>query len=485
MFDDFEFSEIALILSEIENLENNRRLENKLSSMYPDEGEYKRDLYPKHMKFFNSTTRERLFVAGNRCGKSVAGSYEATCHLTGFYPKWWEGKRFDRPVRGWVAGDTNESTRDIIQRQLLGEVIGRGGSGNKIVNGQGMIPRQCIDSTTWKSGVPDLVDTVRIRHVSGKCSTLGFKTYAQGRLAFQGTEQDFIWFDEECPLDVYTEALLRTATTNGIIYTTFTPLKGLTKMVLAFLPNATIDEGESGSKTVVSMTWDEVPHLTDQAKEELLSAMTPNERDARTKGVPSLGAGAIYPVPESDIVCAPFQFPEYWTKSYALDVGWNRTACLWGAWDRDNDIVYLYSEHYMGSAEPSVHAQAIRARGDWIQGVIDPASRGRSQKDGDQLFQIYTDLGLHLTPAKNAVEAGIYEVWQRLSTGRLKVFSTLQNFLTEYRLYRRDEKGKIVKDGDHLVDCARYLVMSGLDVSMYKPIANPKKNTIVLDYKPF
>lgn len=204
-------------------------------------------------------------------------------------------------------------------------------------------------------------------------------------------------------------------------------------------------------------------------KAELIASIPPHMRDARTKGIPQLGAGAIYPVPESEIIVEPFKIPNFWPRVYALDVGWNRTAALWGAWDRDQDCVYLYSEYYRGEAEPAIHAQAILARGKWIPGVIDPASRGRSQIDGERLIDMYVDLGLSLGAADNAVEAGIYEVWSRLSAGKLKVFKTLQNFLSEYRLYRRDEKGKIVKSNDHLCDCCRYLIITGLMIAETAP----------------
>ena len=101
-----------------------------------------------------------------------------------------------------------------------------------------------------------------------------------------------------------------------------------------------------------------------------------------------------------------------------------------------------------------------------MPGFIDPAARGRSQKDGSQLIADYQALGLNLEVALNAVESGIYEVWTRLSTGRLKVFATMQEWLAEYRLYRRDEKGRVVKTNDHLMDATRYLVsrLDGLRV---------------------
>ena len=207
------------------------------------------------------------------------------------------------------------------------------------------------------------------------------------------------------------------------------------------------------AKHTTFAAWDNTPHLSESAKAEMISAYMPHERDARTKGIPSLGSGAIYPVSEDDILCDPFEFPAWYRHCYGMDVGWNKTAAIWGALDPEDSCVYLYAEYYRGQAEPAVHAAAIRGRGDWIPGVIDPAARGRGQADGEQLLGAYIGLGLSsLTLANNAVEAGIYAVWERLSTGRLRVFRTLQNFRTEYRIYRRDEKGKIVKEKDHLMD---------------------------------
>lgn len=223
------------------------------------------------------------------------------------------------------------------------------------------------------------------------------------------------------------------------------------------------------SRHVTVCTWDDAPHLSAEDKERMLAALPPHQRDARSKGIPQLGSGAIYPLPESEIVVPDFAIPEHWPRAYGMDVGWNRTAAVWGAQDRETGVMYLYSEHYQGSAEPSVHAQAIRARGEWIPGVIDPASRGRSQYDGQQMIGAYQDLGLDLECAKNAVEAGIYEVWQLLSGGRLKVFASLVNWLAEFRLYRRDEKGRVVKDNDHIQDATRYLVMSGRERMITKP----------------
>lgn len=221
----------------------------------------------------------------------------------------------------------------------------------------------------------------------------------------------------------------------------------------------------TNSKYLVTAGWDDAPHLDEKTKHDLLEATPPFLRDARSKGIPSLGAGAIYPIPESDIAVKYFPIPHWWPRCYGLDVGWNRTAALWCAWDPSTGIAYLYAEHYRGIAEPAVHAEAIKARGAWIRGVCDPAARGSSQRDGEKLIDLYRQLGLNLTFADNAVDAGIYDVWSALSTGKLKVMDHLLNFFNEYRLYRRDENGRIVKKHDHLMDVMRYIVRSGRPVA--------------------
>lgn len=225
------------------------------------------------------------------------------------------------------------------------------------------------------------------------------------------------------------------------------------------------------AKFVVNVGWDDVPHLDEQAKHDLGESYPPHERDARMKGIPALGSGAIYPVPEDTYLIEPFRLPISWQRSFALDVGWNKTAALWGAWDYETETVYLYDEHYQSHGEPSVHASAILRRGEWIRGVIDPASMGANQRDGRTLFSEYQRLGLDLTTADNSVEAGIHRVWEALSQGRIKIFRTLTNTLSEIRIYRRDDRGRVVKERDHLMDCLRYLIATGPNVASYSPDA--------------
>ncbi|MEO5368522.1 MAG: terminase family protein [Magnetococcus sp. DMHC-1] len=449
--------------------------ERKITTYYPATGALSREKYPKHMAFFaaGSHNRERLMMAANRVGKTEGvGGYEVALHLTGLYPEWWPGRRFKEPVRVWVAGDTAKTVRDIIQLKLLGKP-GEFGTG--------LLPRKALIETRHKQGVADAVDTVTVRHVSGGTSRLVFLSYDQGRTAFQGTEQEVVWLDEEPPMAIYTECLIRTMTTDGMVICTFTPLQGISDVVKYYLPGGKVDQpsGQSdATRFVIMADWDDAPHLSEKDKQELLAAIPPHQRDARSKGIPALGSGAIYPIPESDFLVPPFEVPAWWPRVYGLDVGWNRTAAVWAAWDRETNTVYLIDEYYRGQAEPSVHKDAIHARGSWIPGVIDPASHGRGQKDGESLLQTYRNLGLHLEPANNAVEAGIQNVWERLSCGQMRVFNTLRHWLDEYRLYHRDEQGRIVKRNDHLMDALRYLVLSGLDLARTKI---RKKRRIVAD----
>jgi len=318
-------------------------------------------------------------------------------------------------------------------------------------------------SKTMKSGVPEAIDTAWIQHVTGGYSHLTFKSYEQGREGFDGDAIHVIWLDEEATVPIYAECLLRTMTTDGILMQTYTPLRGLSELVKLFLPTGVLTDVAPG-KFVQSCNWEEVPHLSPESKAQLINSIPPYQREARTKGIPSLGSGAIYPIPEGDIATPDFSIPDNWPRAYGMDVGWKKTAGVWFAQNPDTGVLYLYAEYYRSEAEPSVHAHGFRAKGEWIPGVIDPASRGRMQRDGSKLIEDYMDLGLDLMPALNAREAGIQLTYELLSSGQMKVFQdACPNWFKEYRMYQRDEKGNIIKADDHLMDAMRYFVLSGRD----------------------
>lgn len=171
-------------------------------------------------------------MAGNQLGKTWAGGAEWAMHLTGRYPSWWRGRVFRKPVRLWAAGVTGDSTRDNPQRILLGPPQ------QKSEWGTGAIPADTIVDTTAARGTPDAVDSIVVRHASGGASTLVFKAYEKGREKWQGETLDGVWFDEEPPLDIYSEGLTRTNATGGIVIVTFTPLLGMSEVVRMFLKDS-------------------------------------------------------------------------------------------------------------------------------------------------------------------------------------------------------------------------------------------------------
>jgi phage terminase large subunit-like protein len=429
-----------------------RTTQNHIDQFYPTP--QNRALYPVHMEFFakGKSKRERLMMAANRVGKTEGVLlYEAVLHATGEYPDWWVGKRFNRPTIVWLGGDTATTVRDILQLKLLGKV-GEFGTG--------LIRGKYIAGTTNRRGVPDCVETIKVAHKGGGVSWISLKTYDQGREAWQGTEVDFIGLDEEPPEDVAGEAVMRTMTNDGVLAYTFTPIKGMTEVTQGFLNNENQD-----IKWYCTATWEDVPHLSQQAKDELYRLTPVHLRNARSRGIPSIGVGAIYPIDIESLLIDPVPLPNFWPRGYGLDVGWNRTAALWAAIDRESDTMYVYDEHYQGEQSPVIHASAIKRRGPKLLGQIDPAARGRSQSDGQQLLKQYQDEGLRLAIANNAVESGIFEVYQRAIEGRLKIFRNCVNLAKEWPLYHRDKKGQVVKVNDHLLDTLRYLSLGHAQIT--------------------
>lgn len=219
------------------------------------------------------------------------------------------------------------------------------------------------------------------------------------------------------------------------------------------------------ARAVVTIGMDDAPWLPKEVVDEILASTPPHLRDTVKNGTPSLGSGAIYPIPLDDIVLKQSDvsklrpLPAHWKYLYGMDVGWNKTAVVFLAKDPDTDIIYVTDEYYQGKLEPEIHAARIKFKGgDWMAGAIDPASRGRSQQDGEQLLRIYRTLGLKVRLANNEVESGIYNVWSRLAKGTLKFFPNTVNLQNEYLLYRRDDNGKVIKEHDHALDALRYAI---------------------------
>lgn len=429
--------------------------------------------YPKQRDFHAQglVANERLFIAANQVGKTIAGGAEWAIHLTGRYPDWWEGAYFDKPVSFWAAGVTGDATRDNPQRILVGppQIEEKWGTG--------FIPKECLLEVARGRYAVNAIDSVVVRWGGGgdlqaKESILAFKTYEQGREKWQGPTLDGVWFDEEPPLDIYSEG--KTRTNNGQLgnftQVTFTPLLGMSEVVRRFTL-----EKPSGTATTTMAIYDALHYPPEQA-DQILAGYPEHERDARGRGIPVLGSGAVFPVLESEITVDPFEIPFWWPRIVGIDFGWEHpTAGAWLAWDQDNDIIYLYSDYRVSKQVVPLHVDAIRARGPWIP--VSWPQDGYQVKDaqhGEQLQALYRKAGLNMlaqhaqfetsatvgerTQSKVSVEAGLQDMLSRMRTGRWKVFNTCKAWLEEYRTYHRKD-GVLVKEYDDTISASRYAYM--------------------------
>ena len=436
------------ILSDIEDQKAHNQL------FYFDPYPYQKQFH-KALDMQGNPAQQRLLMAANKVGKTVAGAYETAIHLTGEYPDWWDGHRFERPVKVWCAGMTTSNTRDIVQAELLGE------PGDPEDWGKGFIPKDRILTTERMPGIPNAISSITVKHITGRNSRLWFKSYEQGKEQWMGKAVDLVWLDEEPPQDIYSQGLRATLKTRGLIFMTFTPEKGMTNVVAQFMND--LKRGQQ----LYHATWDDAPHLDEQAKEEILSALPPHERQMRSKGIPVLGSGLVFPVDEDTLKVPAFQLSRYWPKVCAIDFGWDHPfACVWVAWDRDSDTAYVYDIYTVRSETPVTHAHAIKSRGDKIPCVWPHDGMQHDKGSGEPLSKLYRRLGVNMLGSHftnpdggNAVEPGIMDMLTRMQSGRLKVFDHLGDWFAELRMYHRKD-GKIVKERDDIMSATRYAVMS-------------------------
>lgn len=434
-------------LYELLRLKDIRTKRNRLAAYRP---------YAKQQEFHTAGTsyRERLFMAGNQLGKTWAGAFETAMHATGVYPSWWTGRRFPYATRGMVGSESAELTRKGVQRLLLGppEIREEWGTG--------AIPFANLRDTSMRQGVADAVASVVVRHVSGEDSVIQFNSYDQGRTKWQADTVDYVWFDEEPPLPIYSEGLTRTNATNGLVFVTFTPLLGMSEVVKRFL----LEKPESS--TVTTMTIDDAEHYTQEQRDAIIASYPEHEREARAKGVPILGSGRVFPIAEDAIKVTAFAIPPHWPRIVGLDFGIDHpTAVVWLAWDRDNDVLYVTDCYRVKDQSIVIHAAGIKARGEWVPVAWPHDGLQRDKGSGEQLAAQYKTQGLNMLKDRamfedgsNGVEAGVAEMLARMQTHRLRVFAHLEDWFEEFRLYHRKD-GMIVKMTDDLLSATRYAMM--------------------------
>lgn len=425
---------------------------------------------PWQFDFINAgaTHLQRMSICANRVGKSITGAYEIACHMTGIYPDWWQGRKFTKPVLVWTGSPTNETSRDIIQKELLG------GTGEEL--GTGMIPKSSIIGRPKyrQAGVSDVVDMFHVRHRNGGVSKCILKTFEQGWRKWQGTAPDIVWIDEE-PEDakLYSEALTRLTTTSGLMLVTYTPLLGESELLMQFKENP--------HSFIVNATWDDVPHLDPKMKAELIASYPDHEIQARTKGVPMMGEGMVFAVPEDEIKCDPFQIPKHWAQICGIDFGIDHpAAAAWLAFDRDKDILYVTSTYKKANETAVYHAAKINSMGKWIPVAWPHDGMNREKSGGQPLADSYREHGVNMLSrsaryendkgGSQPAEPVVYEILERMRTGRFKVFSTCGEWFEEYRSYHR-KNGVIVNIRDDVLKASFYAVMM-------RRFATPEPSTI-------
>ena len=439
---------------------------------------------PWQLEFHNAgkDNYHRAILGANGVGKSVAPSWETALHATGDYKNfpWFDGFKFDKPAKIWVGAIDAEQQRQGVQAHLLGPNLGEG-------LGTGFIPKDRIVGKvrTRQAGMSDVADQVQIRHNSGGVSTLIFKTYQQGWRSWQAAAPNVVQLDEEPDENdakqsgVFSEAVTRVVRSGGIIYCGLTPLLGETDLTRHFM------DARVPRVWWIGATWEDVPHMSEDAKATAMASYSDHEKDARTKGIPMMGEGRILKFREEDIKVPQREVPNYYTRICGMDFGVGAkhpAAAAWLAHDRDQDIVYLYDEYRQERDDAIIHAEAVKSRGDWIP-VAWPhdghktSDLTKANADGAEIKDIYARYGLNMLPISARYErdrGGAQPQWpiiqklqDRMELGRFKVMDNCHLFFEEARSFHVKD-GKIVNRREDLLKAVFYALMM-LDYAHAKP----------------
>ena len=435
--------------------------------------------YEYQRKYHNlgKDQRIRALIAANRCGKSYSAAMEVAYHMTGLYPEWWDGRRFDKPVKAAAAGVTSQQVREVLQKELVGT------ENRDIINeiGTGAIPKDYLDTEKSVKGRDGAYSKIYVKHASGGYSSLIFFTYAQGMEVMQGFTADLVWVDEQDKSNfdtIFSELVKRTATSEGLVIATFTPLQGITHIVRAFW-----DEAGAFHNGLVCAGWDDVAHLKEKVKAEMLAATPPHLQDAVSKGIPVLGSGAVYNIGESEIAYDDIEIPDNWPRICAIDVGFTTdpTAGIFVAQDPSTGIYYVYDEYgsvdnNTWSAEQHVGQLHSKNCGE-IPIIYDSAARAKVGASGKAITELWTEMGLNVLPnsfsnpkwisegstssSYKAIAPGLVSCYALMSAGKLKIHArNCKNFWREFRSYSYNDKGDPSDKDNHWMDAFRYAVMS-------------------------
>lgn len=423
----------------------------------------------------------RACIAGNRTGKTISTCFETACHLTGIYPKWWKGKQYKTAITCIAMGDSWEDLSKTLQHKLLGvyDINQRGEVG------YGLIPQENIDFDSIRTDGSNC-KMLRVKHSSGGSSTLWFGVYTQDRSHLQGFELHLVLFDEQPPDELYSELVTRLATTNGHAICSFTPLKGATGLVQKF------EEHETGYD-FIRVGWDDVPEYNDwgeafflnETREQLARDYMPHERDARMRGIPMVGVGAIFPLLKFPTYNPgqfnPNNYPDF-ERIISLDLGLvnDPTVITFAVRDPFEEIIYIHRQITL--LDTVVDKYVHHLTHDDCQGIpivlpADANVRGRYTLDEGSVRSILYDkyrLNVVEKPimnppdasgkVNNRIDFGINVMRQMMedTPPKLQIHESCRELLTEMRNLYVDEKGRY-SGRDDCIDSARYAVLGFLN----------------------
>lgn len=414
--------------------------------------------YPTQMAFIAATKdyREVMLSAPNTGGKTELGAFMMACDLTGEYPDWWPGNRYDGPIEAWACGRTGERLIDTIQLKMFGRLGEDYGSGQ--------IPRRClVGEPTRSRHATGLIGSAQVRHKSGGLSRVALMAYSQDDADWQGARTRLNWYDEEPPIKHYAEGQARLI--DGRSRMTFTPLAGPTEVVNLYT------QDETGYRKFLTMGMDEVKHLSDEDKAYKWASYRSHERDARYHGKIMLGEGAIFTTPEEDLL-VDFELsdvPPHWAKAWGIDFGGagkvaHPFAAVLMAHDQDADVYYVLATVRMREALPLQHWDAMRriAPGVTVFWPHDGHIVGDTREEKTEIYKKH-GAPMFATHATNpdgskSTMAGIDIMDELMHARQFKVRSVLADWRQEYRMYHMKE-GKIVKLNDDLMSATRIAMM--------------------------
>lgn len=434
---------------------------------------------PKMLAYYRAgrEARERAIFGGNRTGKTYGVLIEAYFHLTGLYPDWWEGYKFDRSINALVASISAELTRDILQGNLF--------KGAKDGTVPAIVHESLIASKTHIN-LAGAFGTVMIPHVSGDCSTLYLKAFKQGASSFQGVKYDWIHLDESVGYDVYQEALMRTASfteARTLLNITMWPEKGMDETVCHFM----VDQQPGGitnhidpevinkNRFYMHIGWDDNPYLPETERQRLADSTPAWQLEARKNGIPVFGHGKVFIQPESEILIKPFDLKSDQYKHFAYVYGLDPSVTSGGTWgfcliayDKQNDVVYVVKDYKLSNVTPSEHASNMSRLIPFTScnGMCDPAGAGENQHSKESTIEfLQKTCRLFLIKAdktNGTKEAVIDSIYERTRQGKFKIVydpitnTGCSNLMKEWRQYSRDDKGQIIKKNDHCIDALFY-----------------------------